>query len=264
MRYFDDIEILDACLSPRCHAVMDQSFPGIYSVEFIRAGRMRFGIDGGESLEIDFPAVFWHHPDHSYQYGAVDANGWEHRYVTMRGLMAKRLVEEGFIPLSTDGYFPVKNPELVDSIFHEAASLARSHVVRPHGEIFVGLERLLCVLVAEAAGSADVDGLRIQAIRGLSERMASSPGDEFDIQKEARGAGLSYSHFRRIYARSTGQAPWDYLISRRMMAAADSLRSGRESVKEIASRLGFSDPIHFAKLFKKRLGLSPGAYRRLG
>jgi AraC-like DNA-binding protein len=262
MAYFDDIEILHGDVTSHCVAVLNQSFPGMYSVEFIRSGRMFFGIDGRPVTELNSPAVFWHHPSHSYQYGALDANGWEHRYITMRGPMARRLVEDGFMPLSAAGFFGVRNPEPVDSIFRGIISMVKSKATRLHGDIFVELERLLCFLRTEAVGRMADGTPHASAVLALAERMTGSPGSEFDIDDEARKVGLSYSHFRRLFAQITGQAPHDYLLSRRIVAAADALRTGRKSAKEVAHQLGFADPIHFCKAFKKRMGLSPGEYRR--
>ncbi len=262
MGYFDDIEILHGAVTSHCVAVLDQSFPTMYSVEFIRAGRMFFGIDGGTKTELNFPAVFWHHPSHSYQYGALDDNGWEHRYLTMRGPMAKRLVEDGFMHLSPSGFFAVKKPEPVDAIFHCIVSMANTKTARLHGDIFVELERLLCLLRAEATGRLVEDTPHASAVLALAERMSESPGSDFSLDTEAQKAGLSYSHFRRLFAQLTGQAPHDYLLSRRITAAAHTLRSGMRNAKEIADSLGFADPIHFSKAFKKRMGLSPGEYRR--
>jgi AraC-like DNA-binding protein len=46
-----------------------------------------------------------------------------------------------------------------------------------------------------------------------------------------------------------------------MDRAAARLRVDDSPLKEIAAELGFCDEFHFSKLFKRRTGLSPSAYR---
>ena len=261
MKYFDDIEVVQSAIVPFYTAAVDQTFSDMVSVEFISAGRMYLGIDGGAVKELNFPAVFWHHPAHSYQYGSMDNKGFEHRWVTLRGPMAKRLVEEGFMQLSAAGFFRVRKPELVEAIFCEIDAQAKLNDVRLHGNIFVALERLLCLLQAEATGNAVEKNPHAPELLALAERMSDAPWLDFAMEREARKIGLSYSHFRRLFAQVTGQTPHDYLLSRKVMAAANAFRAGNESVKQVAARLGFADSIHFCKSFKKRMGRSPGAYR---
>ena len=48
----------------------------------------------------------------------------------------------------------------------------------------------------------------------------------------------------------------------KIQAACRLLDSTDESVKVIAARLGFSDPLYFSRVFRRTQGLSPSAYRR--
>ncbi|MHC4886474.1 MAG: helix-turn-helix domain-containing protein [Planctomycetota bacterium] len=40
------------------------------------------------------------------------------------------------------------------------------------------------------------------------------------------------------------------------------LTSTDRTIKEIAAGVGFCNPIHFSKLFKTRMGMAPGGYRK--
>ena len=46
-----------------------------------------------------------------------------------------------------------------------------------------------------------------------------------------------------------------------MRDAAGSLATGRLTLLEVASRAGYDSEAAFAKAFKRRFGLTPGAYR---
>ncbi len=76
-------------------------------------------------------------------------------------------------------------------------------------------------------------------------------------------AGMSPSHFSRIFKKVIGLSYQEYLNSRRITKAKDLLLTSPQSVTEIAATLGFSDATGFGRLFKKLTGQTPSAYRNL-
>jgi AraC family transcriptional regulator len=61
--------------------------------------------------------------------------------------------------------------------------------------------------------------------------------------------------------RATGIPPSQYQIKLRMDAARRLLRETKKSVITVANDVGYSNPSHFAQLFRKETGLSPTDYR---
>jgi AraC-like DNA-binding protein len=51
-------------------------------------------------------------------------------------------------------------------------------------------------------------------------------------------------------------------MRRKMHIAAQLLQDPEMAVKQVSSRLGFADPYHFSRSFKRVFGLSPEAFRR--
>ena len=96
-----------------------------------------------------------------------------------------------------------------------------------------------------------------QAIRQAVERKAG-----FDFKLFAEKEGLGYEKFRKQFAKETGLSPLNYLMELRMGKAMEMLIQPGPSVKEIAEALGFEDPYYFSRLFKRRKGVSPEAYRK--
>ena len=87
-------------------------------------------------------------------------------------------------------------------------------------------------------------------------------GTEWDLREMARRHGLSYSRFRHRFREETGASPARYLAIRRLQAAARLLGTSDVPAQEIGASVGYSDPAHFSKAFKKHDGISPRAYRR--
>lgn len=74
---------------------------------------------------------------------------------------------------------------------------------------------------------------------------------------------LSPVYISKIFKEKTGDSPINYLIRIRLEKAKEMLEGdGNESIKQIASNVGYDDVYHFSKLFKKYYGISPLNYRR--
>lgn len=86
--------------------------------------------------------------------------------------------------------------------------------------------------------------------------------EPLSIPQLASQADLSVSHFIRMFKLWTGQTPADYIHYQRIENAKRLLSDGRLSVKQIARRVGYQDPFHFSRVFRRVEGLSPTAYRQ--
>ncbi len=101
--------------------------------------------------------------------------------------------------------------------------------------------------------------LRMGSVIGYLEERYASP---IALQELARVAHMSRSSLQRFFKRSTGCSPVAYLIRLRVQKACELLRSGDQTVTEIAFRVGFTDSNYFARQFSRIMGESPRDYRR--
>jgi AraC-like DNA-binding protein len=77
----------------------------------------------------------------------------------------------------------------------------------------------------------------------------------------ARVAGLSSAHFSREFRRAFGEAPHQYLLTRRLERAAALLRNTDRPVTEICFTVGLSSVGSFTTSFRRVYGTTPLAYR---
>lgn len=75
-------------------------------------------------------------------------------------------------------------------------------------------------------------------------------------------AHMSEGSFRAAFARTTGSSPRRYLEDRRMAQAARALVETDRTVAEISQAVGYDDPYHFSRVFRRVHGVSPRGYRR--
>jgi transcriptional regulator GlxA family with amidase domain len=77
----------------------------------------------------------------------------------------------------------------------------------------------------------------------------------------ATAAGLERRTLLRRFASATGMSPIEYCRAVRIARARELLEGGDTSQKQIAQSLGYKDVASFARVFRKAVGLAPGAYR---
>jgi AraC-like DNA-binding protein len=77
----------------------------------------------------------------------------------------------------------------------------------------------------------------------------------------AAAAGLSRAHFSREFRRTFGEAPHQYLLTRRLERAAALLRNTDRGVTEICYAVGLTSLGSFTTTFRRVYGLSPIEYR---
>ena len=77
----------------------------------------------------------------------------------------------------------------------------------------------------------------------------------------AAAAGLSRSHFSRMFTRTFGESPRAYLQTRRVERAAALLRYTDRSVADICVMVGLQSVGSFTSTFTRVYGIPPAAYR---
>lgn len=75
--------------------------------------------------------------------------------------------------------------------------------------------------------------------------------------------GMNSSYFSTLFKKETGMGFLDYLTNIRIEEAKELLSDPNRPICDTASEVGYKDIKHFAKQFKKRVGLSPVEYRKV-
>ena len=82
------------------------------------------------------------------------------------------------------------------------------------------------------------------------------------LDEVAAAVGLSTFHLMRVFRRSIGVTPHQYLMRVRLLRAIALLRDTRQPVTSIAYEAGWSDLSNFTRTFQRDVGCTPGEYRR--
>lgn len=81
------------------------------------------------------------------------------------------------------------------------------------------------------------------------------------IEDIAKVCGINRSYFGKIFRRSTGRSPQEFLMNYRMIKAAELLKLTSLSIADIGSAVGYENQLHFSRAFKKKYGVPPREWR---
>jgi len=130
-----------------------------------------------------------------------------------------------------------------------------------------GLARLLVVDARHAPQTAymPVQGWRRHAdadIRALQAWMAAHLHEPLTLEDLASQVHMSVRTLQRRFLAAMGQTPMQFLQALRIDRARELLEADHLPVPEVAAQVGYQDRVAFGRLFKKLVGVSPGAYRQ--
>ena len=84
---------------------------------------------------------------------------------------------------------------------------------------------------------------------------------DVSLEQAAEAMGMSSFYFSRFFRTSYNQTFLEYLTAYRIDRAVELLWQTDIPVREIASRVGYTDANYFTKVFKRHLGMTPTDYR---
>jgi len=114
-------------------------------------------------------------------------------------------------------------------------------------------------LVGETARPAGLAPWQASRAAAYVERQLETTIRVVDL---ARAARLSPSYFSRAFKTTFGLSPQKYVVERRLTRAKRIMLTTNEPLCGIAATCGFSDQAHLSRVFRRRIGAPPNAWRR--
>ncbi|MEM6260349.1 MAG: AraC family transcriptional regulator [Planctomycetota bacterium] len=99
------------------------------------------------------------------------------------------------------------------------------------------------------------------AVHRVTEHLSANLSRVVSLEEMADVAGLSLSSFRLRFKQTMGMTYKTYYDNLRIESARGLLFAGA-SVKEVAEKLGYSDPFHFSRAFRRICGKTPSEVAR--
>jgi len=98
-------------------------------------------------------------------------------------------------------------------------------------------------------------------LRRVTEYIQQNLNKELALAELAALVYMSPYHFARLFKCSTGVPPHRFVVRQRIARACAVLATPELSIGQISRTVGFRTPSHFTTVFRRVLGITPGAYR---
>ena len=118
-------------------------------------------------------------------------------------------------------------------------------------------------LIAASLSTRDQKPLHSEIVQKLeNDILENYPDCGYDLNRFLNALPFSAGYVKKVFKKETGLTPLQYLTDKRLENAASNLAmsGGRGNISEIAYQCGFSEPLYFSRLFKRKYGVSPRSY----
>jgi AraC-like DNA-binding protein len=199
-----------------------------------------------------------HTPDLVYDYPEDSTEPWEFLFVNLDG--AERVGAEfldRFGPV-----YPMGRSTFVETIRDHLRAPRQTQFLSPAR--MLGLVDLLLVELVTAGSTAGGLERSGRLVRRACEMIEARTGEALTVRALARELGVSREHLARLFMRELKTSPTEQINRVKMRRACLLLEDDTLPVCEVARRVGFGNPNHFARVFRRLVGVSPRAFRTHG
>lgn len=101
-----------------------------------------------------------------------------------------------------------------------------------------------------------------RALVFLRRIVEEDPFRPLTLGEVARQAYVTEKHLCRLFSSSLGHSPMQTFTLLKLQSARPLLLRTNLSIKQVAERCGFENPLYFSRCFSKNMGCSPSGFRR--
>ena len=202
-------------------------------------------------------------PETVYRYASLGEGAMGYYWLHFTGGFVQRLVEENRIP--TNKVCELK-PEYMPGITRAFSGLFREFILRRPGFKDMAVSLLMEILVRLNRGIlADTPEDWGSPLRQRLEQSAFFIHNHFreklSVEALAEREHLSVSRYRELFREAFGMSPGEYITHQRILYACALLQNTDIPVAQAAEACGYSDPLYFSRIFRKKMGMPPVQYR---
>ncbi|MEM9476853.1 MAG: AraC family transcriptional regulator [Pseudomonadota bacterium] len=135
------------------------------------------------------------------------------------------------------------------------------------GVMFEAMSRVLLVKLLQRYGQRRPEAVALSArftsahYHRVLAHIRARLDQTITVDDMAAEAGMSPSHFSRVFKETLGSTPMQYVLAYRIEQAIKMMDDPARQLGDVALACGFSDQAHFSRSFKSVTGQTPRAFR---
>jgi len=211
-------------------------------------------IDDGHptGVPVIAPALIWLFPAKMHGYGP-GIQGWTEHWILFSGRATIAFEELGLVSRGRPVVSVDRSPSAAVELFPSLLDVLRG--VDPWRQLRASL---VCQQIILEAASCSLGRTPSSAALAALAQTAFEP---MSMADRARAVGTGIGELRDVVAREHGLTPLDYVIELRMARACELLAESSSAIGEVAAEVGYDDAAYFSRIFSRRVGMSPSAFR---
>lgn len=234
-----------------------------FTLVYITRGSGKLESHSGGTHTINAGDLFILYPGEWHRFQPDADTGWDEHWVEFDGEQARRIMSHpAFSPKQPVHSIGADEPIL--ALFIEISEATQTQPPGFEQIIATQASQIVARLLARLQYSSPEAREMETCIRRACLHILQHAEQAIDTLQLSRELGISHSAFRNHFKQITGLPPGQYQIQIRLNKARRLLRNSTLSIQEIAEQLGFDSIYYFSRLFKKKTGCSPLAFRKQG
>lgn len=203
-------------------------------------------------VNVNDPVIDYFYPEEAkepWEFIFLAFNGAEKQVASINGRL-------GYI------YHLQKESWLINSLLRYQENAESIQLLAP-GEAHARVQSVLSSLIDSVIMYGKSGGKR-RLFSRVSEMIHKNIEQRLSLVDVAEKMDMSKEHLSRSFRGESGMTVLEYIQREQMRHARVLLKEGNLSIKEISARLGFTNPSHFNRVFKRIAGMTPLDYRENG
>ncbi|MBU2921573.1 AraC family transcriptional regulator [Winogradskyella psychrotolerans] len=237
---------------------MGRTLPGCYLV-YVPTGKGTLETKSGK-WEVNSGDVMLLYPGEWHKYKPDEDTGWEEYWMGIRGEVLSNKILKDLFPNNTSYVKQMGYQDELIFLFNQSIKLVKRNSP--------GFRKILAGIVLQLVAyvisyeNQETGNREEELCKKIIDFIRENLNTEVDFKKLASEHHLSYNRFRTVFKNNTGVSLQQYLIQERLEHAKRLMVNTTLSLKEISAKTGFNSLFYFSKVFKNKMGYSPGQIRR--
>lgn len=234
-----------------------------FLIHYVHSGKGIFRT-GNDVYHLKAGSGFLICPDIITYYKADDLDPWDYSWIGFHGIKAESYLKDAHLTLKNP-VFTYEEDDFISNCFLEMSSayyLKRGGDVKRLAYLYSFLNKLT-QMNKDGLYYDSPDSKRDAYITEALQYIEMNYSRNITISTLSKTVGLNRSYLTSIFKSVLGMTLQEYLIEYRIRKACELLPNNDLSIGNISRSVGYTDPLHFSKIFRQIKGITPSEYRNI-